>query len=430
MRNYVSWLRHSTPFINAHRQRTFVVMLPGESIAHANLTNILHDIVLLHSLDVRLVLVHGSRPQIESLLRQQQISSNYHHHLRITDERTLGCVIDAAGQVRSRLEAMLSVNTAASPMHGAKLRVLSGNFVSAKPCGIIDGVDYQHTGEVRRIDAPGIQSLLQQHNIVLLSHLGYSPLGETYNLSCEDVATAAAAALQADKLILFSPQQGILDEQQQLIRELKLEQARQLLTNTTQQEKLLGAAISACSNGVARSHIISYQDDGALLAEMFTRDGCGTLIDHGHFEQLRAATIEDIPGLLDLIKPLEQQGMLISRPQELLEQDYAHFTLIERDGLIIACAALYPFTEEKTAELACLAVHPDYRHGERGDLLLQELCKQAKIMELETIFALTTRTSDWFQQRGFNPVAPQQLPASKMRQYNHQRKSQVLYKTL
>lgn|SRR5690554_5513066 len=430
MRDYVSWLRHSTPFINAHRQRTFVVMLPGESIAHANLTNILHDIVLLHSLDVRLVLVHGSRPQIEKRLQQQEISSSYHRNLRITDKPTMNCVINAAGQIRSRLEAMLSVNTAASPMQGARLRVVSGNFVSAKPCGIIDGVDYQYTGEVRRIDAPGIESLLQQRNIVLLSHLGYSPLGETFNLSCEDVATAAATTLKADKLILFGKQQGILDQQQRLIRELKLDQARELLSNSGQQKEILGAAIAACSSGVARSHIISYRDDGALLAEMFTRDGCGTLIDHGHFEQLRAATIDDIPGLLELIRPLEQQGMLVSRPQELLEQDYSHFTLIERDGLIIACAALYPFTKEKTAELACLAVHPDYRHGERGDLLLEELCEQAKTMALESIFALTTRTSDWFQQRGFNPVSPQQLPDSKMRQYNHQRKSKVLFKQL
>lgn len=431
MHDYVGWLRHSTPFINSHRQRTFVLMLPGESIAHPNFANILHDIVLLHSLDVRLVLVHGSRPQIEAHLASQQIDSSYHQQLRITDQPTLNAVIHAAGQLRTKLEAMLSVNMAASPMQGARLRVVSGNFVSAKPCGVIDGVDYQHTGEVRRIDAEGIQELLRQRNIVLLPHLGYSPMGEVFNLSCEDVATSTAIALAADKLIFFNADDGLLDEQGQLIRELKLEQAKQQTPLPGQHaNQLLRSAIKACQQGVSRSHIISYQTDGALLSELFTRDGCGTLIDQGHFEHLRRATIEDISGMLALIRPLEQQGMLVSRPQELLEQDYEHFTLIERDGLIIACVALYPFPAEKTAELACLAVHPDYRHGQRGDVLLDELVRQAQSLGLESIFALTTRTSDWFQQRGFIASSPEHLPAQKASQYNHKRNSKVLRKTI
>lgn len=428
MHDYVSWLRHSTPFINSHRQRTFVLMLPGESIAHPNFTNILHDIVLLHSLDVRLVLVHGSRPQIEQQLNQHKIESKYHGKLRITDRATLDCVVNAAGQLRSRLEAMLSINIAASPMQGARLRVVSGNFVSARPCGVIDGVDYQHTGEVRRIDADGVQALLEQKNIVLLSHLGYSPMGEAYNLSCEDVATNSAIALQADKLILFTAEAGIMDTNNSLIRELKLEQAVKLLDDSC--DANLQAAVSSCQQGVTRSHIISYQTDGALLSELFTRDGCGTLIDRGSFEHMRRATIDDVAGLLDLIRPMEQQGMLVSRAQEQLEQDYENFTLIERDGLIIACAALYPFAQEKTAELACLAVHPDYRHGQRGDHLLDELISQAKTKGMLSIFALTTRTSDWFMQRGFKPSSPEQLPAEKAKLYNHQRNSKVLVKVI
>ncbi len=428
MHEYVNWLRHSTPFINSHRQRTFVLMLPGEGIAHANFTNILHDIVLLHSLDVRLVLVHGSRPQIEQLLAQRQLNSSYHQQLRITDRQTLDCVIDAAGQVRTRLEAMLSINIAASPMQGARLRVVGGNFVSARPCGVIDGVDLQHTGEVRRIDGDGIRGLLQQRNIVLLSHLGYSPMGEVYNLSCEEVATRIATELKADKLIAFTASAGIIDKNQQLIRELKLEQARQHLQQYP--DKALQAVSDACQHGVSRGHIISYQTDGALLSELFTRDGCGTLVDQGGFEQVRGATMDDVAGLLDLIRPLEQQGLLVSRPQELLEQDYEHFTLIERDGLIIACAALYPFPAEHTAELACLAVHPDYRHGQRGDILLESLTVQARQMGLASIFALTTRTSDWFQQRGFEPATPGQLPAEKAQLYNYQRNSKVLRKAI
>ena len=432
MHDYVSWLRHSSPYINAHRERTFVIMLPGEGIAHANFTHILHDIVLLHSLGVRMVLVYGARPQIEARLKAAQIASNYHHALRITDARTLACVIDAAGQLRTYLEAQLSVNMAASPMQGAKLKVVSGNFVAAKPCGVIDGVDYQHTGEVRRVDAEGIQALLEQRNIVLLPHLGYSPTGEVFNLACEDVATQTAISLNADKLILFTAEQGILDEQQQLIRELKLEQAIEHAQQFAKQSNVsaLQATISACQHDVSRSHIISYQIDGALLSELFTRDGCGTLVDQGHFEQVRQAGVEDIAGLAALIRPLEEQGVLVSRPQDLLAQEYAYFTVIERDGLIIACAALYPFVEEKTAELACLAVHPDYRHGGRGDTLLEHLENQAKRLNLNSLFVLTTRTAHWFQERGFEPCSIEQLPQQKAALYNYQRNSKVFRKSI
>lgn len=432
MHDYVSWLRHSSPYINAHRERTFVIMLPGESIAHANFTHILHDIVLLHSLGVRLVLVHGSRPQIETRLQAAQIDSTYYQQLRITDQQTLACVIEAAGQLRTYIEAQLSVNMAASPMQGAKLNVVSGNFVAAKPCGVIEGVDYQHTGEVRRINTQGIQSLLEQRTLVLLPHLGYSPTGEVFNLACEDVATQTATALGADKLIIYTAEQGILDNQQQLIRELKLEQAREHTQNAPQLSNLnaLNAAITACQNGVPRCHLISYQIDGALLSELFTRDGCGTLVDQGDFEHVRQANIDDVTGISALIRPLEEQGALVQRSQDTLAEHYANFTVIERDGLIIACAALYPFAEEKTAELACLAVHPSYRHGGRGDTLLEHLEVQAKNLQLNSLFVLTTRTAHWFQERGFEPCTVKQLPEQKAALYNFQRNSKVFRKLL
>lgn len=432
MHDYVGWLRHSSPYINAHRKRTFVIMLPGESMAHTNFTNILHDIVLLRSLGVQTVLAYGSRPQIETRVQAAGLTARYHQQLRITDRATLECAIDAAGELRTYLEAQLSVNMAASPMHGAKLRVVSGNLVCAKPCGVIDGVDYQHTGEVRRVDAETIRALLQQDCVVLLSHLGYSPTGEVFNLSCEDVATRAAIALNADKLIFYTAEQGLLDREGQLIRELKLEQARRLdsLALAPSAQAALSASVSACQQGVQRCHIISYQIDGALLSELFTRDGCGTLVDQGSFEQLRQASADDIAGLSALIRPLEEQGILVRRPQELLEQECENFTVVERDGLIIACAALYPFIEEKTAELACLAVHPDYRHGGRGDSLLEHLEQQARQLGLDSLFVLTTRTAHWFQERGFQPCSLNQLPRKKADLYNFQRNSKVFRKIL
>lgn len=428
MLDYVNWLRHSSPYINSHRDRTFVVMLPGESLAHANFNAMLHDLVLLHSLGVRLVLVHGSRPQIDQALAQRRLPSRYHHNLRITDADTLECIIGAVGQLRSLIEARLSVNLATSPMRGAKVRIVSGNLVTAKPCGVVDGVDLLHTGEVRRIDHEGIRQLLEQRNMVLLSHLGYSPTGEVFNLSCEEVATRAAIALNADKLILYTAEQGLLDADGQLIRELDLPQSRHLL-ETLQGQPLaatLQAAIDASKARVPRCHIISYQRDGALLSELFTRDGCGTLVDQGTFEQVREATIDDVGGLLELIRPLEEEGLLVRRSRDLIEREIHQFSVVDRDGLPVACAALYPFPENATGELACLAVHPDYRHRGHGDTMLARISQRARDMGMKSLFVLTTRTAHWFQERGFQPCEIRDLPERKAALYNLQRNSKVL----
>ncbi len=432
MHDYVSWLRNSSPYINAHRERTFVVMLPGDAVEHANFGNIVHDLVLLHSLGVRLVLVHGSRPQIEARLAQRGLTPRFHQGLRITDQPTLECVIDAVGQLRIAIEARLSMDMAASPMQGARLRVTGGNFVTARPIGVLDGVDYQHTGEVRRIDRKGIGRQLDERSIVLLSSLGYSPTGEIFNLGCEDVATRAAIELGADKLLLFGAEQGLLDADGRLIRELRPQQVPQHLERlgVSYQASLLKAAASACRGGVNRCHMVSYAQDGALLNELFTRDGSGTLIDQEQFESLREATIADVGGLLELIRPLEEQGILVRRSREVLEREIGQFSVVERDGLIIACAALYPVPDSDWGELACLAVHPDYRHGHRGDALLERIQERARALGLKTLFVLTTRTAHWFQERGFQASGVERLPAARASLYNYQRQSKVFEKRL
>ncbi|BAN51155.1 amino-acid N-acetyltransferase [Metapseudomonas resinovorans] len=432
MPDYVNWLRHATPYINSHRDCTFVVMLPGEGVAHPNFGNIVHDLVLLHSMGVRLVLVHGSRPQIEARLAARGLTPHFHRDLRITDGPTLECVIDAVGQLRIAIEARLSMDIAASPMQGSRLRVSTGNFVTARPIGVVDGIDYHHTGEVRRVDRKGIGRLLDERTIVLLSPLGYSPTGEIFNLACEDVATRVAIDLGADKLILFGSERGLIDESGRLVRELRPQQVPphlQRLGNNYQAE-LLDAAAQACRAGVKRSHMVSYADDGSLLTELFTRDGGGTLVDQEQFESLREATIEDVGGLIDLITPLEDQGILVRRSREVLEREIEQFTIVERDGLIIACAALYPIADSESGELACLAVNPEYRHGGRGDELLERIEERARAMGLKTIYVLTTRTAHWFRERGFQPSGVERLPAARASLYNYQRNSQVFEKVL
>jgi amino-acid N-acetyltransferase len=440
-KQYVNWFRHSSPYINAHRGNTFVLMLSGETVADENFSNIVHDIALLHSLGVRLVLVQGSRPQISTKLLQQKVESKLHHHLRITDEATLKCVIEASATVRAEIEARLSLGLPNTPMAGARIRVVSGNFVTAKPVGVLDGVDMAHTGQVRRLDSTAIQQQLDDGNIVLLSHLGYSPTGELFNLAVEDVATCAAILLQADKMILFGADNGVMDSSGELRSELLARKAERLVAQYlssiddsakphTELSRHLDAAVAACRGGVKRCHLISYQQDGALLAELFTRDGAGTMVLQESYEQLRSATVEDVGAVLELIRPLEQDGTLVRRSREMLENEIERFTLIERDGVVIGCAALYPFVEDKTAELACVVVDSEYKGGSRGDQLLLAIEKQAKQLGLEQLFVLTTKTAHWFVERGFIETSVEQLPNEKQALFNLQRNSKVFSKAL
>ena len=396
--------RSSAPYINAHRGKTFVLVFGGEAIEHNNFANIIHDIALLSSLGIRLVLVHGARPQIDERVAIRGIASRFKNDTRITDKPTLECVKDAAGSVRSHVEALLTMGLPNSPMHGAQIRVCSGNLVVAKPVGVQDGVDFENTGSVRRIDVEGINDHLNDGSIVLLSPMGYSATGEVFNLSHEDVATRAAIALQADKLIVFSHWEGVIAKNDnKLLRTLELEQLKTLINQDAieTEPSVLRALTTSVSADIPRAHCISYEKDGALLQELFTRDGTGSLIMRNHYEQLRQATIEDVGGILRLIKPLEESGILVKRSRERLENEIEHFSIIVRDGMIIGCAALYTYPQEKSAELACVATHRDYRGKNRGERLLDMVCNHAKEQGVKRIFVLTTVTAHWFLEQGF-----------------------------
>ena len=428
----VKLFRNSAPYINAHRGKTFVLMFGGEAVEDANFANIIQDIALLNSLGVRLILVHGARPQIDQRVALRHVEPRFSEGLRITDKQTLECVKDAAGSVRSQIEALLTMGLANSPMHGAQIRVCSGNLVVAMPIGVRNGVDYEHTGLVRRIDVTGINDHLEDGSIVLLPPMGYSPTGEVFNLSHEDVATNAVKALKADKLIIFSEQDGLVDETGRLLRNIQLNSLYPMLEQAHfhAEKHTIQTIIDSLESGVSRCHCVSYGQDGALLQELFTRDGAGSLISQSYYEQLRSATIEDVGGILNLINPLEEEGVLVKRSREILEREIEQFTIIERDGMTIACAALYPYAEEQCGELACVATHTDYRGGNRGERLLNAIREQAKIQGLKSIFCLTTVTSHWFLEQGFVLASLDDLPAKKKLLYNFQRNSKVFVLTL
>ncbi|MHA3983551.1 amino-acid N-acetyltransferase [Acinetobacter venetianus] len=435
---YVHWFRHSAPYINAHRDKTFVLMFGGEAVQHHNFQHIIHDIALLHSLGIRLILVHGARPQINQNLLERHIETPFHQNRRVTTRESLRGVMNAVGSIRLEIEALLSMGLANSPMYGARIDVVSGNFVTAKPYGIREGIDFQLTGEVRSVDTDAIQRHLDNHNIVLLGPTGYSTTGEVFNLLAEEVATKTAIALKADKLIFLGEKQGLMNEQQQLLRELSSRQLEPYIQQNQQQYPEfalhLKQAQQASLSGVHRVHLISYAYDGALIEELFTRDGIGTLITDAHYEEVRIANIQDVGGLINLLRPLEQEGILVYRSRERLESEIEQFAVIERDGMILACAALYPIPagsdEIRSAEIACVAVDSSYRKSNRGSQILQFLETKAKQQGIQQLFVLTTRTAHWFLEQGFIPAGVDDLPNARQALYNYQRNSLVFKKTL
>ena len=439
-KDFVQWFRSATPYIHAFGGRTFVIAFGGEVVNEKQFVALSHDLNLLASLEVRLVLVHGSRPQIEKRLRRDKLTPKFVNGLRVTDDAAMEAVKEANGAIRVEIEALLSMGLVNSPMAGSDIRVASGNFVTAKPMGVRDGVDLQHTGEVRRVDAVGIQKRLDDGELVMLSPLGYSPTGEAFNLSLEDVAVSAAIALDADKLIFLMDYEGVHNLRGELLREMTAEKAKNFLRNVEQSEQAINisedinyylpAAVRACEHGVARTHLISRHIDGAIIQELFTLNGIGTMVTELGLESMRQANIDDVGGILKLIEPLEAEGFLVRRGREHIEMEINHFYVMEHDGRTIGCAALYPFDAERTAEFACLAIDPAYRGCGRGDKLFNYCQVQAKELGFKSLFCLTTRTEHWFLERGFTEQNVEKLPMEKQKLYNFQRNSKVFTKLL
>ncbi len=420
--HFIHAFRQSAPYINTHRKKTFVIHLDGHTLQQASFSRIVHDIALLKSLGIRIVLVYGTKPQIDAALEEKNIAYQSHLSRRITSHEALEEIKQVSGKVRLELEAQFSNGLPNTPMFGANIRTLSGNLVTAKPMGVIEGRDFQFTGTVRRIDVESIELLLNDDAIVLLPNIAFSATGECFNIAAEEIAVAAAQALCAEKLIVFTHDACLKD----LPQELLPEQAQQILEQ--QENKALSCIVEGCLAGIERNHLISYEQDGALLLELFSRDGAGVLLSKQAFETTRAANITDVGGILELLEPLEQQGVLVKRERELLEQEIAHFIVVERDGIIIACSALYPYQE--AAEIACVVTHPDYRGGQHGKKMLNVLQEKAADNGIKQVFVLTTQSAHFFLEQGFRETSLDQLPTKKKALYNFQRKSKVFSKRL
>jgi amino-acid N-acetyltransferase len=432
--SFVRWFRQVAPYLHAFRGRTFVVAFGGEMFAErARFASFIHDISILAALGIRLALVHGARPQIEAELKARGIRSRYVHGLRITDERALQAVKEAAGVLRVEIEALLSQGLPNSPMAGAQIRVASGNYITARPIGVRKGTDFQFTGAVRKVDATGIARRLDAGEVVLVPPLGYSPTGEVFNLAWEDVAEGVAVALRADKLLMYTDRLPA-DRKGEVIAELTAQEAESLLSKNTDlsqtTRQAIEHAVRAVNGGVARGHIVTRRATGSLLLELFTHTGVGTMITAATVEKLRPARIEDVQGMLALIEPLEADGTLMKRSRELLEAEIGNFLVVEHDGVIVGCAALYPFKEEKSAEFACLAVAEGYRDAGYGEDLLKACEERAKSMRIRRLFALTTHAAHWFLEQGFRASDVDALPSRRQALYNWRRGSKVFLKRI
>jgi amino-acid N-acetyltransferase len=440
---FVPWFRSVAPYIHTHRGKTFVVGIAGEAIAAGKLQHIAQDLALIQSMGVKIVLVHGFRPQVNEQLQAKGHAAKYSHGLRITDEVALDSAQEAAGQLRYEIEAAFSQGLPNTPMAGSTVRVISGNFLTARPVGILDGVDFQHSGMVRKVDTAAIGRVLDFGAMVLLSPFGFSPTGEAFNLTMEEVATSVAIAMQADKLLFLTEIPGIRIQHDQpasddnpIDTELPLAAAEKLLAtlppgeNPTDTAFYLQHCVKACKAGVERSHILPFAVDGSLLLEIYVHDGIGTMVVDEKLESLREATGDDVAGILQLIEPFENDGTLVKRSRTEIERDADHYTIVEHDGVIFACAALYPYPEAKTGEMAALTVSPQSQGQGDGEKILKRIEQRARAAGLQSIFVLTTRTMHWFIKRGFVQVDPAWLPEARKRNYNLDRKSQVLVKKL
>lgn len=434
----MNWFRNAAPYINAHRGRVFVIQFPGEVLETTGFPELVHDIALLDSLGIRLVLVPGIRPQIERRLARDGEALCYVGGLRITTPAALNAVKEATGAAMLDLQALLSMGLPNSPMAGARLRVATGNFVIARPIGIRDGVDFGLTGEVRRIDQAALRAQLDGACVVLVPPLGFSPTGEMFNLSAEEVATSVAIELRAAKLIFLGQSAPIAGADGALLRQLTTTEADALLQSRKTSSADTGAealpaltqAVRACRRGVQRAHLLGHTEDDALLQELFTRDGAGTMVSAAPFDIIRRARIDDVGGLLELLEPLERQGTLVRRSREKLEMEIERFIVMERDGTIIACAAVYPFGSGEFAEMAGFTVHPEYRNAGRGEQLLEAVQQRTRALGAAHLFVLTTQATHWFQEHGFVPAEISALPGERQATYNYTRRSKVLIKEL
>jgi len=420
-------LRGILQYIPQFRERTFVISLDGAVVTDENFGNILMDIAVLRSLNIRIVLSHGASAQIKAIAAQQNITPSNLDGTGLTDEATLELAMTAANRLTHEILEGLAAND---------LRAASTNAIIAHPLGIIHGVDHLFTGKVERVDVELLQQLLEHGIIPVLPPLGFDGDGKTYRVNSDGIALAAAEALKAAKLMFITTQDGI-PVRDHVIRQMPVSDLESVLAlqKTDIEPAMLSKAIhaaAACKAGVPRVHVVNGSVEEGLLAEVFTNEGVGTLIYGNEFQQIRRALKKDIRSILNLTKSSVATEELAKRTRSSIEKQLGDYYIFEIDRNPVACVALHTFPEQHKGELACLYVSSAHENHGIGRKLIQFVENKAREAGLTELITLSTQAFTYFQSKGgFAEGSPDDLPAARREKYDQSgRNSKVLVKKL
>ena len=438
--NFVEQFREASKYINEFSMQTFVIAFSGDIIHDNQLENIVQDINLLQSLNIRIVVVYGIRPQINFLINDKN-SNSLVRNIRVTDQNILAKVIDINGRNKVTIESALSSKKLDLSSGVKDNKVTSGNFITARPLGVIDGVDMQFTGQIRRIDDVSIKNKLNDKEIVLISPLGFSPIGDVFNLSYEQTAAHVSSAIKADKLIYYMNHNGIFNIKGELISELTTEKTKNLIASVEKKSSpekapnisiadfnILKSSMYAIKHNVPKVHLINRNIDGSIIEELFTEKGSGTIFTEYPLELIRQAEIKDIEKIHRLISPLGSKGILINRAKEHIERDIKNFHVIEHNHNLIGCTALYQYN--LMGEIACFAIDSDYQNKGYGNKLLRFCEKYAKKIGLSKIFLFTTQSEHWFLEKNFILGDKNDMPVKRKKLYHPKRNAKYFTKKL
>tara|TARA_B100000795_G_scaffold264293_1_gene244615 strand:- start:528 stop:2066 length:1539 start_codon:yes stop_codon:yes gene_type:complete len=437
-KSFIENFRLSAKFINQFHNKTFVIAIGGEVIKDNQLKSIACDINLLHSMSINIVLVHGIRPQIDNKLKEETKKTELVKNIRVTKKEMLNDIISVNGAIKTNIEAALSSGILDSPMLGSNIKVSSGNFITARPLGVIDGVDMELTGQIRKIDTSAITDKLHNKEIVIISPLGYSPIGDIFNLSYEQTAAHVAQAIKAEKLIYYINANGILNIRGELIPELTISKAKHLIESIEDPKNapfisyhdfnILKSSLYAIKNNIEKVHLINRNINGSVLEEIFTDKGSGTILTEYSLQNIRPAKTKDINQIINIIEPLEKEGILIGRINKDISKDINSFYVVEHNHNIIGTVALCQYDE--MIEVACFAIHDNYQNLGYGKKLLK-FCEQTAINQnIKKLFVLTTQSEHWFMENSFSLTDRKFIPDERKKTYTIERNSKYFIKRL
>jgi len=420
-------LRGILQYIPRFREKTFVLAIDGAIVTDENFANLLLDVAVLRSLNIRVVLVHGAAAQIKALADEQKVTPSNLDGSGVTDAETLRLALTAANRLTHEILEGLAAND---------LRAACTNAVIAHPLGIIQGVDHLFTGKVERVDVEFLQMLLNQGIIPIIPPLGLDGDGKTYRVNSDGVALAVADALKAIKLIFITTQDGLIFKGQ-IIRQMLVANLEALLQKgkgdfLPEQLSKAECAAAACRAGVQRVHVINGRVDEGLLAEVFSNEGVGTLIYANEYEQIRRAMKKDVRSILALTKSSVAVEELVKRTRPGIERQLNEYYIFEIDKNPVACVALHTYPEMGKGEIACLYVNASHENQGIGRKLIQFVENKARAAGLNELIALSTQAFTYFQSKGgFVEGTPDDLPPARREKYEQSgRKSKVLVKKL